>query len=107
MIGASANRKPIEVRRAELLLGQQLEDVGERLQRAVGADAVGPVAALEAPEQLALGEQHDRHQLQADREDHDRLDDLDPPGLEVADGRDHRRRSPRPVEPGRAARALG
>ena len=86
MIGASANRKPIDVRRAELLLGQQLDDVRQRLQRAVRPDAVGAVAALEAPEQLALGEQHDRHELQADGEDHDRLDDLDPPGLVVADG---------------------
>ena len=81
--------------RAELLLGQQLEDVRERLQRAVRADAVGAVAALEAPEQLALGEQHDRHELQADGEDHDRLDDLDPPRLVVADERRAARRSSR------------
>ena len=67
------------MRRPELLLGEQLEDVGERLQRAEGPDAVRAVAALEAPEQLALGEQHDRHELQADGEDHDRLEDLDPP----------------------------
>src|ERR1019366_8963483 len=51
-------------------------DVGERLQGAIGADAVGAVAALEASEQLALGEQHDRHELQADGEDQDRLDEL-------------------------------
>ncbi len=69
--GAIANSSPIEVLGRELLLGQQLEDVGERLQRAVGPDAVGAVAALEAPEQLALGDQHDRHELQADGEDHD------------------------------------
>ena len=86
--GASTNRNPIEVRRAELLLGQQLEDVGERLQRAVGPDAVGAVARLEAPEQLALGEQHDRHELQAHGEDHDRLEDLDPPFFVVADDRE-------------------
>ena len=49
------------------------------------ADAVRAVAVLEAAEQLALGEQHDRHELQADGEDHERLEDLDPPRLVVAD----------------------
>ena len=76
--------------RAELLLGEQLEDVGQRLQRAVGADAVRAVAGLEAPEQLALGEQHHRDELQPDGEDHDRLQDLDPPRFVVADGGQHR-----------------
>ena len=38
----------------ELLLREQLQHVGERLDQAVGADAVGAVAGLEAAEQLAL-----------------------------------------------------
>ena len=50
-------------------------------------DAVWPVAGLEAAEQLALEDQHDRHELQADREQKDRFDDLDPPLLVVADDR--------------------
>ena len=70
---------------AELLLEQQLPDVGHRLQRAERADAVGAVAVLEAAEDLALGEQHDRDELEHDREDHQRLEELDPPGLVVAD----------------------
>ena len=71
--------------RAELLLEQQLPDVGHRLQRAERADAVRAVAVLEAAEDLALGEQHDRHELEHDGEDHQRLEQLDPPGLVVAD----------------------
>ena len=62
--GASANIQPIEPLGAELLLEQQLPDVGHRLQRAVRADAVRAVAVLEAAEHLALGEQHDRHELE-------------------------------------------
>ena len=38
----------------EGLLGEQLADVGERLQEAEGADPVGAVAVLEAADQLAL-----------------------------------------------------
>ena len=49
------------------------------------ADAVGAVAVLEAAEQLALGEQHDRHDLQRDANRSRRLEDLDLPGLVVAD----------------------
>ncbi len=93
MIGASREQEADRGGRAELLLGQQLEDVGQRLQGPVGADPVGPVAALEATEQLALGDQHDRHELQADREDHDRLEDLDPPFFVVADERQRHERA--------------
>ena len=50
-----------------------------------GTDAVGTVARLKPSEQLALGEQHDGHELQADGEDHDRLQDLDPPFFVEAD----------------------
>ena len=57
------------------------------VQHAERADAVGAVAVLEAPEDLALDHQHDRHELQADGEDHERLEDLDPPRLGVADDR--------------------
>jgi hypothetical protein len=54
-------------------------------KRAVGTDAVGAVAVLEAAQQLALGQQNDRHELEDDGEDHQRLEQLDPPRLVVAD----------------------
>ena len=73
------------VSRPEVLLRRELDDVRERLGGAEGPDAVGPVAVLEAAEQLALGEQHDRDDLHGDREEDDRLDDLDAPRLGVAD----------------------
>ena len=80
MTGAIANSRPIEVVGRNCSLVSSLRMSASGCSSAEGADAVGAVAALEAPEQLALGEQHDRHQLQADGEDHDRLEDLDPPG---------------------------
>ena len=61
----------------ELLLGQQLEHVGERLEQPEGPDAVRADARLEAAEQLALEQQDQRHHLEDEREDHDRLHDLD------------------------------
>ena len=85
MIGASAKSKPTDVRGRNCSLPQQLDDVGERLDGAERADAVGAVAVLEAAEELALGDQDDGHELQADGEDDDALEDLDPPGLVVAD----------------------
>ena len=65
--------------RPRVLLGRELDDLGERLQQPERADAVGPVAALEAPEQLALVDDHERQDPERDAEDHERLDDLDPP----------------------------
>jgi hypothetical protein len=62
--------------RAELLLEQQLADVRDRLERAERPDAVGADAVLEAAEQLALHDEDQRHELQADGEDHERLEDL-------------------------------
>ena len=85
---------------AELLLEQQLPDVGHRLQRAEQADAVRPVAVLEAAEDLALGEQHDRHELEDHGEDDQRLEELDPPVLVVADvGEDGHVELPSPCGP--------
>ena len=52
----------------EALLADQFDEVGERLQEAEGADPVGPVAVLEAADQLALDHRHHRH----DPEDHAR-----------------------------------
>ena len=69
----------------ELLLEQQLPDVRHRLQDPERPDAVGAVAVLEAPEQLALDEQDDRHELEDDGEDQHALEQLDPPRLVVAD----------------------
>ena len=86
MIGASANSQPIDVFGRNCSLVSELEDVGQRLEQAERPDAVGAVAVLEAAEDLALGDEHDRDELQADREQHDRLDDLDVPGLVVVDG---------------------
>jgi hypothetical protein len=51
----------------------------------VRAHAIGAVARLKPPEQLALGDQHHRYELQADGEDDDCLQDLDPPFFVVAD----------------------
>ena len=60
---------------------------------AEGADAVGAVAVLEAAQQLALGEQRHRHEVEDHDEDHQRLEHLHPPGLVVADlGEDGARR---------------
>src|SRR5581483_11903055 len=69
--------------RAELLLAQELPDVGHRRQQPEHADAVGAVAGLEAAEDLALGEQHERHEVEDHQERHQRLEDLDPPLLVV------------------------
>ena len=46
--------------RLRVLLRQQLHHVRERLEQAVGADAVRPVARLHPAHELALDEQHDR-----------------------------------------------
>ena len=55
--GASAIIHGTAVAGCRLLLRQQLEHVGQRLHQAVGAHAVGPVARLEAAQQLALEQQ--------------------------------------------------
>jgi hypothetical protein len=60
------------------LLAEQLQHVGQRLHQAAEADPVGAVAGLEAPQQLALEQQDERHDLEDDQEDDDRLDDEDP-----------------------------
>src|SRR5205085_7730009 len=54
-------------------------------------DAVGSETRLEAAEQLALVDREQRQDRERDREDHQRLDDLNPPRLEVVDvgERDH------------------
>src|SRR6185312_7165713 len=56
-----------------------------RLQQSERPDAVGSVAPLEAPEQLALIHGQHRQDDECHQEDHQRLDDLDPPRLEVVD----------------------
>ena len=66
------------VGRPEGLLAEQLADVGERLQDAEGADPVGPVAVLEAADQLPLDHRHHRQDREDHAEDHQRLDDHDP-----------------------------
>ncbi len=86
--GASGEQEADRRARPELLLRDQLEDVRHRLQRAERADAVRAGAALEAAEQLAVHHQRERDHAEADDEDDQRLEDLDPPGLGVADGRE-------------------
>ena len=56
-----------------VLLRDQLQRVGERLEQAVGADAIGAVARLEAAQELALDHGQDRHDREDHREDHDAL----------------------------------
>ncbi len=55
-----------------------------RLHQPVGPDAVGPVARLEAPEQLALEQQDHRDHAEDEGEDHDRLQDQDAGALHQA-----------------------
>src|SRR5207244_1129688 len=64
-----------------LLLREQLEDVGERLEQAPGPHAIRAVARLEAAEQLALEQHEQRQDLEHDQEDHERLHHLHEPGL--------------------------
>src|SRR5207237_622740 len=67
--------------RLERLLADELDEVGERLQQALRPGAIRPVAVLHPAEQLPLepgrvGER-DHHEV----DDHEGLDDRDPPGL--------------------------
>ena len=60
------------------LLGDQLHRVGQRLQQAERPDPVGPVARLEATQDLALDHRQDRRDREHGGEDHDRLHHQDP-----------------------------
>src|SRR5262249_17487610 len=68
-------------RRLERLLADELDEVGDRLQEPERAGPVGPIAELHAAEQLALqpGRVGERDHDQVD--DHERLDERDPPHL--------------------------
>jgi hypothetical protein len=90
-IGARKNSQPIAVRGRKSDFVAGLDDLREGLAEAERPDPVGAVAVLEAPEQLALADDDERQDLQADREDHDPLEDLDPPRLGVADDGQHGR----------------
>ena len=64
----------VDVRRNQVFLGDQLDDVGQRLQQAVRAHAVGAEAHLDVRDHLALhplqvGERGQKHEG-----DHRRLD---------------------------------
>src|SRR5207248_3151335 len=73
------------------LFRRELDDLGERLHQPERPHTVRPVAILEPTEQLSLVPDQDREEQEHDQEDHERLDDLDPPRLEVIDvgERDH------------------
>ncbi len=79
---AEDEQGPDRVGRAEGLLGEQLADVGKRLQQAEGADPVGPVAVLEAADQLALQHRHQRQDAEDHAEDDQALDHHDPGGFD-------------------------
>src|SRR5439155_10777178 len=67
--------------REEALLPDQLDQVRDRLQEPEGPGAVRPVAELHPAEHLALHPRHvgEREQQQVD--DHEGLDERDPPGV--------------------------
>ena len=85
IIGATANSQPFAVRGRNCALKSSLPMSAIGCIAPNGTDPVGAVAVLEAAEHLALGEQRDRHDLEDDGEDRDRLQDLHPPRLVVAD----------------------
>ena len=57
--------------RMVVLLADQLERVRQRLEKAERPNAVGPVARLEAAEELPLQHRQHRHDREDHREDHD------------------------------------
>src|SRR5205823_14885663 len=69
------------VRREEALLADELDEVGDRLEAPVRAGAVRPVAELHPPEQLALEERRVREGEHDEVDDHEGLDEADPPRL--------------------------
>src|SRR5206468_3162033 len=75
--------------RRERLLADELQQVGDGLQQAVGARPIGPVAELHAPHDLALEQGRVGEGEEDDVDDHDRLDDRDPPGLDRAGDERH------------------
>ena len=107
--GASANSQPLEPAGRNWALKTSLPMSAIACSSAERADAVRAVAVLEAAQDLAVGEQRQRHEVEDDGEDHDRLQDLHPPRLVVADlGEDHQVTSRggigRPAEGGISAR---
>src|SRR5205823_1064481 len=58
-----------------------LDQVGDRLEQAVRAGAVRAVAQLHPAEELALEQRRVRERDHDQVDDHERLDQRDPPGL--------------------------
>src|SRR5436190_306897 len=67
--------------REKALLADELDQVGNRLEKAVRAGAVGAVAELHAPESLALEQRRIGEGQQDEIDDHEALDRADPPRL--------------------------
>src|SRR5262249_6662878 len=67
----------------EAFLADQLQQVGDRLQEPERTGTVRAVAELHPPHHLALGKRQGRERDQGDVDDHERLDQRDPPGLAV------------------------
>ena len=85
MTGASANRQPIDVPGGTAPWSASLHDVGERLQRGrTGRRGSGRSGSGSARAACARDD-HQRQDPEDDGEDHDRLEDLDPPRLVVAE----------------------
>jgi hypothetical protein len=66
-------------RREEALLADQLDEVGDRLQQPEGTGAIRAVAVLHAPEQLAFEPRRVREGEHDEVDDHQCLDERDPP----------------------------
>src|SRR4029079_6927556 len=65
----------------ERLLADQINQVGDRMQKPERPGAVGPVAELHPAQHLALDQRHVREGQQQQVDDQERLDDRDPPGV--------------------------
>ena len=71
----------LDLAREERLLADELDQVGDRLQQAERPGAVRADAELHAPEQLALDQRRVGERDEDEVDDHDRLDQRDPPDL--------------------------
>ena len=76
MIGRERKEQRVGRRRPELLLEQQLDDVGQRLEQALRADQVRAEPLLQDRRDLPLDVDHDGRRAQQHHEDEERRRDL-------------------------------
>ena len=74
--GSDEEERAIDGEGRQVFLEEELDAVGERLQKAEGADAGGAPAILHATEDLALEQHGVGDGRQGDDEDHQQLDDF-------------------------------